>query len=131
MTKRRVLKAAPLFRRKRQRMETPDFDDELVFAGPLCTTTVESVREIYRPRITSGLPVPTPQVLLPAPTPVIASAPQEWQVFNRALHMFSSVLNLDMLDHSDYSGICGAVGPPEFGTCESRNCLKAERTFPL
>jgi hypothetical protein len=130
MTNTPVLKAAPLFRRKRQRMETVDSDDELVYVDPVCTTIAQSVTGIYRADMTSALCVRSPQVLLPAPTPVDASALQEWQVFNMALHIFSSVLNLDMLDHNDYSDICAAAGPMEFGPCESGPPLKAKRRFP-
>jgi hypothetical protein len=104
-------------------MTTPDSDDERGVQRRLSPSTTERKAETYSDSTGNRIHVP-PSLIHGAP--VVTSPRHEWQVFNTALNMFSSVLNLDFLDHSEYSGTWGAEGPQEFSTCEPIATVKTE-----
>jgi len=72
---------------------------------PLCTSMAET--EILTSCVHSVNPIPVRGLHLVgvcAPNPVLISTRQEWQVFNTALDIFSSMMNLDKLNPCDYHG---------------------------
>jgi hypothetical protein len=78
----------------------------------------------------TAIPAPGLQVMVCAFASVRTSARQEWQVFNTSLHIFSSVMNSDRLETSDYSSSCKELVREDFWTSKVAQVLPAELPFP-
>lgn len=109
---------------------TPDSEDSELVKRPHSTHRTEIDMVPSSALSWSDILVPAPQIMLSNPPPLPTSTRQEWQVFNTALHMFSSVMNLDLLDPTDYSATWESSIHEDLSTSRPAPALKAELTFP-